>query len=276
MPNTYTTLSSLFTAIADAIRSKLGTQSQIVADNFPSMIESIPTGGNQPTLFAPIITIGRNVVSWSNDLDNGGFEVTLSADVSGSSVSSPLTITQQMDKQTLRVVASSQNFEDGVSSTVLSYITPLISTINPSNYSSDVSYPYTYLKFLGFNVPDAYVIYNDIEYRLDSSESMYIPVDLSQNNNLYLEFGHNVVSSVHLPFVTFLKSSIQRDLIVSGVEKDSEGIYFRELNMSLYDSNNENIKNATVRNSTYFPANYGTPFSTDINMHYYFNISITF
>lgn len=44
MPNTYTTLSSLFTAIANAIRAKTGSQAQIVADNFPSEIANIPTG----------------------------------------------------------------------------------------------------------------------------------------------------------------------------------------------------------------------------------------
>lgn len=44
MPNTHTTLSSLFSDIANAIRAKTGSQSQIVADNFPSEIANIPTG----------------------------------------------------------------------------------------------------------------------------------------------------------------------------------------------------------------------------------------
>ena len=44
MPNTHTTLSSLFSDIADAIRSKTGSQSQIVADNFPTEIANISTG----------------------------------------------------------------------------------------------------------------------------------------------------------------------------------------------------------------------------------------
>lgn len=41
MANTYTTLGGLFTAIANAIRAKKGTTDTIVADNFPSEIESI-------------------------------------------------------------------------------------------------------------------------------------------------------------------------------------------------------------------------------------------
>lgn len=39
----YTTLNSLLTAIADAIRNKKGTTAQINAQNFPSEIASIPT-----------------------------------------------------------------------------------------------------------------------------------------------------------------------------------------------------------------------------------------
>ena len=41
MANTHTTLNSLFTDIADAIRSKTGSTSTITADNFPSAIENI-------------------------------------------------------------------------------------------------------------------------------------------------------------------------------------------------------------------------------------------
>ena len=40
----YTTLNSLLTAIADAIRAKKGTTAQINAQNFPSEIASISTG----------------------------------------------------------------------------------------------------------------------------------------------------------------------------------------------------------------------------------------
>lgn len=40
----YTTLASLFTAIADAIRAKNGGSGKIVADDFPDMIDQISTG----------------------------------------------------------------------------------------------------------------------------------------------------------------------------------------------------------------------------------------
>lgn len=45
MPNTHSTLTSLFSDIADAIRGKTGSSETIVADDFPTAIANIPTGG---------------------------------------------------------------------------------------------------------------------------------------------------------------------------------------------------------------------------------------
>lgn len=45
MPNRHTTLTSLFTDIAGAIRSKTGDSAKIKADDFDKAIEAIPTGG---------------------------------------------------------------------------------------------------------------------------------------------------------------------------------------------------------------------------------------
>lgn len=44
MANEHTTLSSLFTAIANAIRSKTGSSASIIADQFPDAISAIATG----------------------------------------------------------------------------------------------------------------------------------------------------------------------------------------------------------------------------------------
>ena len=46
MANKYSTLKSLFTAIADAIRGKTGSTEKIVADNFPEIISTIETGSD--------------------------------------------------------------------------------------------------------------------------------------------------------------------------------------------------------------------------------------
>lgn len=44
MPNTHETLTSLFSDIADAIRAKTGSESDIVADDFPDAISAISGG----------------------------------------------------------------------------------------------------------------------------------------------------------------------------------------------------------------------------------------
>lgn len=49
MPNTHSTLTSLFSDIADSIRAKTGSNSTIVADDFPDAIDAIPTGGSSTT-----------------------------------------------------------------------------------------------------------------------------------------------------------------------------------------------------------------------------------
>ena len=49
MANKYTTLSALFSAIAQAIREKNGVNAKITADNFPSEIAALAQGGVTPT-----------------------------------------------------------------------------------------------------------------------------------------------------------------------------------------------------------------------------------
>ena len=84
-------------------------------------------GGTQPTLFAPVVTGGVNTISWSNNPSNGDFVVTLTADVDGTPVTSPLTITEQMDGSTLTITASATNFESVSSTILLEYIEPGLS-----------------------------------------------------------------------------------------------------------------------------------------------------
>lgn len=62
MANTHSTLTDLFTDIADAIREKTGGTETIIADNFPEAIDSIltPTDNTIPTQPANIITPGTS------------------------------------------------------------------------------------------------------------------------------------------------------------------------------------------------------------------------
>ena len=57
MPN-HTSLASLFSDIADAIRAKTGSSDQIVADNFPTAIADIPTGTIDSVTATPSTNVG--------------------------------------------------------------------------------------------------------------------------------------------------------------------------------------------------------------------------
>lgn len=59
----YSTLTALFTAIANSLRSKTGGTDAIVADDFPSVIDSLSTGGITPTGTKTITTNGTHDVT---------------------------------------------------------------------------------------------------------------------------------------------------------------------------------------------------------------------
>lgn len=65
MPNTHTTLSSLFTAIANAIRAKTGGTAAIVADNFPTEIANITTGTDTSDATAVASDIAKNKTAYA-------------------------------------------------------------------------------------------------------------------------------------------------------------------------------------------------------------------
>ena len=59
----YTTLTSLFTAIANSLRAKTGGTGKIVADDFPSVIDGLSTGGITPTGTKTITANGTHDVT---------------------------------------------------------------------------------------------------------------------------------------------------------------------------------------------------------------------
>ena len=59
----YNTLTALFSAIATSLRSKTGGTGKIVADDFPSVIDSLSTGGITPTGTKSITSNGTHDVT---------------------------------------------------------------------------------------------------------------------------------------------------------------------------------------------------------------------
>jgi len=65
----YTTLTGLFTAIADAIREKTGESSVITADDFPEKIQSIAINAGQEAIESQldeILTIQNDLIGCTN------------------------------------------------------------------------------------------------------------------------------------------------------------------------------------------------------------------
>ena len=69
MPNTHETLTSLFSDIADAIRAKTGDSNDIIADDFPTAIVAIPSGGGGPSN----VEYYSSTVSYDSELKSGSF-----------------------------------------------------------------------------------------------------------------------------------------------------------------------------------------------------------
>ena len=67
MANTHSTLTSLFSDIADAIRAKTGSSATIVADDFPTAIANIPTGGSANIQALSVTTNGTYTASGNVD-----------------------------------------------------------------------------------------------------------------------------------------------------------------------------------------------------------------
>ncbi len=108
----HTTLTSLFTAIADAIRAKKGTTDVIVADNFPDEIAGITAGGGVDVsgvtataadVLSPKVIIDKNGVErtgtistkTSSDLTASGAKVTVPAGYYASAASKSVSTATQ-------------------------------------------------------------------------------------------------------------------------------------------------------------------------------------
>ncbi len=237
-------------------------------------------GGNQPTLFAPNLYGGINTMSWGNSSSNGMFPVSLAANVEGTPVTQPLTITEQMHGKTLTVTASSPNFVSSSSTTTLNYVSLSKTMILPSNYTPDVENPYIYLKFVGFGAGSTHrVLYNGTEYILEISTDhncLFIPIDLTQDNELDLEIYTTSAEGVYTPFITFLKTATQHSLVSSGAETGMNRIMFSHAKITVYDSNDTQVCEYSKNNSDYLGGNTSAVFSSDPTTRYHFRLTVTF
>ena len=126
-------LTDFMTDLANTIRAKKQITGPINAQDFSSEIESI-SGGTQPTLFEPTVIEGLNSVAWSTNANNGGFAVTTVGRIDQTEVTSPLTITSDMNGKTLYITSDAELFNQSQKIITLQYedvMTQSILTLGP-------------------------------------------------------------------------------------------------------------------------------------------------
>lgn len=100
-------------------------------------------GGEQPTLFAPFLTVKSSdelqnaVFTMAANEQNGGFAVSLSLKVNGEIVENPYTATE-VGTYTVEAIASAENFADGVN-------TQIVEVTEMPTYSEGLKYEQTTL-----------------------------------------------------------------------------------------------------------------------------------
>ena len=195
-------LTDFMTDLANTIRAKKQITGTINAQDFSSEIESI-SGGTQPTLFEPTVIEGINNIAWSTNANNGGFAVTTVGRIDQNVVTSPLTITSDMNGKTLYITSDAEYFNQSQKIITLQYedvITQSILTLgsgctrNPSStvdtdfymslsgaiYQSEEQYGFIYLcngqKIIGSNYA-AY--YNQAKLAIGGSKTFSLAIRIT-------------------------------------------------------------------------------------------------
>ena len=173
MANTYTTLGGLFTAIANAIRAKKGTTDTIVADNFPSEIESI---ASQPSLQSKTVSPSTDAQTITPDSGYDGLSqvvVNAISPTKGAQTYTPTTTDQTISSG--RWLTGAQTIK-GDANLVAANIKSGVSIFGVSgNYSGQYKFSY----FSGINP------YADKEFRIpvDSDIAQVVGFAVKLTNN---------------------------------------------------------------------------------------------
>ena len=96
-------------------------------------VQGTHTGGDQPTLYPPVITGGYNILYWESDPRNGSFASSTTGEIDGEPVTSPLAITQELDGKYLTLTSSGDKFIDASTDVLLYYMTAQSSLLSISD-----------------------------------------------------------------------------------------------------------------------------------------------
>lgn len=183
----HTTLTSLFTDIADAIRAKTGSSSAIVADDFPSAITAIPSGssdwnwmGRNPTLVSTVYseTASINSIGYSSWTPS-----TSQATLRASSSLSAITLSTSYNYYVVEKFAFTSAFKSGATTAnlpiryVRTIIFPVYRTASttraynsgsPNNMTTTTPTAFAIIKYYSSNND---VTYNTASYGVFSASS---------------------------------------------------------------------------------------------------------
>lgn len=172
-------LTDFLTDLANTIRAKKpNLVGPINAQDFSNEIESI-SGGTQPTLFAPNVVESTNNVAWSTNTKNGGFNVTTVGRIDTTEVSSPLTITSEMNGKTLYITSSAENFNASDVVLTLNYVDVAAEGITINSYNNIPSN--NYIK--NFYLEDYFCPYNN--------------GDILESKEIYASGNENSLTSIY-------------------------------------------------------------------------------
>lgn len=161
--------------------------------------------GGQPTLFAPSITQNLNNVTFANNANNGGFNVTLRATINGASVTSPFSATENMHGETLSVEASADNFQSAITTKVISYYFSVTKTAANGTLSGDANIEkggtgtYTFTPATGFLIPNTVTV-SGCDYTYDNTTGV-ITISNPTANVTISSVG--VIADVPTNYLTF-------------------------------------------------------------------------
>ena len=171
-------LTDYLSDLANTIRAKKQTTGPINAQDFSSEIESI-SGGTQPTLFAPVVTESTNNIAWSTNSKNGGFAVSTVGRIDQTEVSSPLTITPELNNKTLYITSSAENFNQSDVVKTLKYVDVSAEGITVNSYN---------------NIPSNNYIKN---FYLENYFCPYNNGDILESKEVYASGNENSITSIY-------------------------------------------------------------------------------
>jgi len=265
MPTAKETFESKMNALAASINTKAGTSGAKDLDDLKSAVDSISTGGAQPQLNAPTISISGETLTISNPSTNGNFVTSYDIYVDNVQTYNTANTTYSLseisaDTATITVKAKGTNFQDSAASASATYYkyftvnmydddqTTLLSTENV-RYGLMPTYSPTKTGYT-------------FEYWTDINGTQVTEITANTNlyavweDDLYIRAGIYQLKS-NLPTMTIQSSEFSVPLVYTFVNKDDETLTGEAVRIANVGSSSSNVWWLTSKASAGMTSYYG-------------------